>query len=690
MKLVYLWIKNYKNIDEIGLPLNINYSEIMSVNYDYKKEILTINLTTTDYYNVFGESLNIQTLVGANGSGKSNLITALCSILRKDEQHDFEDYYDNSKPEKYCLIYEDENNHYKQISNCKKIDFYINNELTQLEVGESINCALFKPFLNIEDDSILSFPKDVHINEIINRKLKNYFYYDRFRMYDTSHTLKNLFRENGSKNFEIFNNGNEYLIFDYYGYEIDIAQEFEWLNRQLNIKIPQYFKKENIDFSSKFDLVDLLTESNNFIINKAKTEGYFNINYFVNNVISNGCFMFLLIKIADLFALLEGCENIITLKNLKYVIENITNFALNNKAQHNLCSLNAFDIKKKHKDLYTFYKKIQNEFNEKIQEKSIIEQFKNKDYLIYFSELINSLVKLENDLVSEHSCLFEILETKNGNLFRLKKLEYLNRVNDNKNTKENHLLNSIGIFRRSYYKKKTNTDYYSFYDLSTGEQRLLRFFSDILTLENNQVSVYIFDEMDLSWHPEWQRKMVYFIKDIFDKYNWRQRNIIFTTHSPFILSDMPINNVVLLYRDSKGVTNLFKNPKNSFCANIHDLFNDNFFFNNCNGLCTIEEFAQKYIKKIKKDILYYKDIFNDPLLVSEILFKNSDFHKKKKELYNKILLISEPVIRKSLLKELIDNDVSLQSKAQINKIILEYIELKNNYNTLKKEFDEKD
>ena len=178
MELIYLWIKDYKNINEIGIPLGVDHKEEQKAEFEFTKNELTINLSTANNYNVFGNYLNIKTFVGANGSGKSNITTALCYILRngfkEKVKYDFEDYFDNSKPKHYCLIYKD-NDSYQYISNCNKINLYIDNELQNLKKGEEITCGLFRPFLNIEDDTNLSFPKDVHIHEIVDRKLKIIF-----------------------------------------------------------------------------------------------------------------------------------------------------------------------------------------------------------------------------------------------------------------------------------------------------------------------------------------------------------------------------------------------------------------------------------------------------------------------------------------------------------------------------------
>lgn len=186
MELVYLWIKNYKNIKQLGCSLSADYEEF-SNSYDVDNEFLSISLKQQEYLNVFGEHLNIKTIIGTNGSGKSNLCQALVSILRTNYKKDIDDYFEKTLPEKYYVLYKI-NDKYQCFTNCKNIEILINNELLQVEKKESnVLCALFKPFLNKEEDFVLEFPKDRHMKDIIKKKIENYFYYDRFRMYDTSH-----------------------------------------------------------------------------------------------------------------------------------------------------------------------------------------------------------------------------------------------------------------------------------------------------------------------------------------------------------------------------------------------------------------------------------------------------------------------------------------------------------------------
>ena len=120
-------------------------------------------------------------------------------------------------------------------------------------------------------------------------------------------------------------------------------------------------------------------------------------------------------------------------------------------------------------------------------------------------------------------------------------------------------------------------------------------------------------------------------------------------------------------------------------ANIHDLFNDNFFLGNCNGICTIGEFAQNYINKIKYEFDINNIIYDNNKLKKLYVFQLPKFVN---DLYNRIQLISEPVIRKSLMKEFLER-YGYMFFNDSTKLMLDYLELKNEYNKLKKEFNEK-
>ena len=106
-----------------------------------------------------------------------------------------------------------------------------------------------------------------------------------------------------------------------------------------------------------------------------------------------------------------------------------------------------------------------------------------------------------------------------------------------------------------------------------------------------------------------------------------QINILFATHSPFILSDIPPNNVLKL---DNGIPKEFESIQ-TFGANIHDLLANEFFLEES----FMGSFAQKYINDLAIDIQSLPQNQND-----FNLFKSYE---------SKINLIGEPVLKNSIL-----------------------------------------
>ena len=88
-------------------------------------------------------------------------------------------------------------------------------------------------------------------------------------------------------------------------------------------------------------------------------------------------------------------------------------------------------------------------------------------------------------------------------------------------------------------------------------------------------------------------------------------HLIITTHSPFLLSDIPKQNIIFLDKDENGnckVVDGLKEKKQTFGANIHTLLSDSFFMED--GL--MGEFAKSKIDKaitlLNKDTLDEKEL----------------------------------------------------------------------------------
>jgi hypothetical protein len=137
-----------------------------------------------------------------------------------------------------------------------------------------------------------------------------------------------------------------------------------------------------------------------------------------------------------------------------------------------------------------------------------------------------------------------------------------------------------------------------FSQLSSGEQQLIHTIQSVIYHLNNVQSVHlskakrikyqavniIYDEIELYFHPEYQRNFIKKLLSALEHLNLKEKhsinavNILFLTHSPFILSDIPSENIMLLEIDKKTAMSKPSKPKSqTFAANINDLLADGFF-----------------------------------------------------------------------------------------------------------------
>ncbi|WP_435522675.1 AAA family ATPase [Chryseobacterium indoltheticum] len=156
----------------------------------------------------------------------------------------------------------------------------------------------------------------------------------------------------------------------------------------------------------------------------------------------------------------------------------------------------------------------------------------------------------------------------------------------------------------------------------------------------------ILDEIELYFHPEFQRL---FIKELLERLskitfkNITSLNILFITHSPFILSDIPKSNVLFL-EQGKQVNPM---SENTFAANIHSLLQHGFFLN----AVPIGDFA--------------KDKIN---IIFELLHNGKTIDSQGNDLYDQIIIIGEPFIKSQLLK--LYNDLKIVDSGFEDKINL--------------------
>ena len=123
--------------------------------------------------------------------------------------------------------------------------------------------------------------------------------------------------------------------------------------------------------------------------------------------------------------------------------------------------------------------------------------------------------------------------------------------------------------------------------ISSGEMAYIMSFARIEeaikeSVKNGKAILLILDEVETTLHPAWQRKLVVNYLRYFSKVLKSHRvHILFLTHSPNLLSDIPDGNIMLLERNaSTGKSSAVRASENgfkTFGANVYDLYRHSFF-----------------------------------------------------------------------------------------------------------------
>ena len=206
------------------------------------------------------------------------------------------------------------------------------------------------------------------------------------------------------------------------------------------------------------------------------------------------------------------------------------------------------------------------------------------------------------------------------------------------------------IFHREIYVKKEGEEERALESLSSGERQFYFMMSAIVyhllnlsTISHNGRRVryrnicLVMDEIEICFHPDYQRKFLKWFVDIITRMNLNNKfgiHVIFTTHSPFLLSDIPKVNILSLENgETKPLT-----MHDTFCANIYDLLRNPFFMKEYIG-----EFAADKLDKLIMDV-------NNKIITNEESYQS---------LWNRIEQIGDDFIRNKLRNQLTEKYTSL-------------------------------
>ncbi|MBO1515172.1 AAA family ATPase [Metabacillus bambusae] len=187
---------------------------------------------------------------------------------------------------------------------------------------------------------------------------------------------------------------------------------------------------------------------------------------------------------------------------------------------------------------------------------------------------------------------------------------------------------------------------YSVLDVNIrGEGRIYNYFTRKVKCDN---VLLLIDEADLSFHPKWQIMYVdVLLKLVSDLFRSCRVQVILTTHSPILLSDVPKSNVIYL---KKGINDSANNHQETFGQNIHTLFTDAFFLDKATG-----HFSNRIIQDVGNDL---------DVLAKQAQNKDPKSRNKHNlEYYKSIIsIIGEPIIRKAFEFKLKEVEMAYQTE----------------------------
>lgn len=584
MELVYLWVEDYKNIKKQGF----NFSS----DIEYKNGILSRSGSLSDIpKDFFGKNVDVTAIIGKNGSGKSGLIESLMLTL-------FKRIDPRSSLKAFCIFKENNQYFYRLTPAWDGVDrenFLIRNKPFFMKDLDQSDLNL-----NLYDLGIKQQVMILHYNSTVDNlssQFKNSVnaseFYGHVYSYETTPSEINIFsqpdKSKESLNITVLNrNTQKYMIktkalfdeqdlknilFDVFGEGSNanfIPKKFilkfdfntylaKFNNVRVRDSLKAYFAEDDFNDLSKLNIDKLLTLANFFFIFRVfesfwgeNRQSYIKIKEFIDLLDE--------IDKKDLFITnnKDKVDSDFVFKQDTFDAEFLENIL---KQFQNICS-NIQNVKEDIlKDIKTLFPDIND----------------TAWYIDYVLGKGQSIKKLDIDLfLSDNIIDSDIVEKLIKNLPSFVEIEFWNDTGVN----FNDLSYGEKIFNRLFYNLFFFFDFYR----SKG-------FSDFKV---------ILDEIEIGLHPDWQKRFVFMLTKIgqvlVQRYENTSINFILASHSSFLLSDLPKQNVIFLDRDVDGkciVKNSMSNNE-TFGANIHTLLSHGFFMED--GL--MGEFAKEKIQAV--------------------------------------------------------------------------------------------
>ncbi len=639
MELIYLWVHDYLNIRNCGFNLS---DRIKVIQENIGKQSISFNIVDNENYveDFFGDNVSSVTgIIGANGVGKSNFLDYLKTFVKTKGAYNgywvaifFDkatqklvirnsfyllDPRKNEKPpknvESWHLDFQNKSRLGLSNSSSSSSDVFLvpNRSNPRNEFSEVTGTYLFySPFLDMREYPTLTSYSDSHIDISTNYLID----FDSRHESDMRDKVEIHRYKNVERQFLFVQDNLQFVSELNLPTELEIRFVKEIENDPIRkgdhgFRVKEFYEKFRESISGKWN------KTPNHLIDKGRRE---NSRATMEEGRKIKCKWWFAIDLVTNF--LYRYSFVYHLHDEKFqVSSDLREFDFKNE--------DAVQLAKKFFSLNTFISP---------------KKFDFIAFIDFVNEIIDNRAKIVADS-DDNECYFYVSAKDGKSIW-----EWHNRYLD-AFTKD--------IEKRGFLLMNWR-------DLSSGEKAFLDLFSRIygalkkLPVTKSKYIYLLLDEAEAGFHPKWQQTYLTFILKFLSSFSGFRFHVIMTTHSPFIASDLPLENLILLAKDEGicVVKECFDSVQETFAANIHTLLADTFFMSD--GV--MGEFARSKIEELfkmdKNELLqnrrYFKAILN---MIGEPIIKlklSESYIEKLGANYEEELLSNEILSLQKRLEEL--------------------------------------
>jgi predicted ATP-binding protein involved in virulence len=590
MQLEFIWVESFRNLknQQFNFGGKYLYSAVQKSKNSYILERHENRSHVKDFFSI-GESVveNITAIVGENGAGKSNTLELIRGIFRNAYQGEYREKQIVSI--EFVAVFSQKNGRIQVLKNIDSIKFLVSFKHSVIDIVPSqILTVFYSPIYDFKDSNYGDV--DVSSSYLLEEDYRS----QKFANEELSQSEIHRYA-NSSRQIDFIEEKSSYSGLRE---KLNIPQNVSIVLKYNNIfrstsnfwNTPNTFRAyfEALDKKHNEEINQLTSSSHGYREKKDKA----NIERISKELFLSWANYYLL---RNLFANIERTNRYLSHGTVKEAVESLLPLTFSEALTHFIKSQDLFPVG------------------------AIL-------------ELMNELAKISKS-ISNFDEIGANVKSARVEVGLVKELQLA------------YLIYKDSIFNISGQSVPYGFMDLDWFELSSGEKAYLNFFSrlyaakeaiynkiraghgefDLLTFP--KAILILLDEGELGFHLQWQKeyvkKLIENIPAIYSPENPKIQ-IVFTTHSPVSLSDIPSSNIIYLTKNKE--VNSFQKPRHSFGANIHDLLKDAFYFKN--GY--MGDFAETIIQQVIN------------------WCRNNDDRENAEYIKKTIELIDEPIIKVKL------------------------------------------